>query len=299
MKTTYKFLALVLMVFTISTPGQAQLNPLAAQYFSNQYLINPAFAGSTQGLKLNAGYRKLWSNLPGAPLTQSLTGDYGFNKVGVGINLYHESAGLQRRIRVMGSYGYHLKINEKNDQLHFGISLGFMSQRLEISDIYGNPNDPGVGQYNNRKTYLDGDFGMAYTTGRLNLQASVPNLKSVLKRDVIKLADVTTFYAAASYKIKVSDDLDGLDLEPKVAFRGVKGYDNIWDAGAQLQIADKQVFILGLYHSTKNATFGLGMDFRKRYLISGMYTTQTSALSNYTNGSFELNLGLNLNRQNR
>ena len=53
---------------------------------------------------------------------------------------------------------------------------------------------------------------------------------------------------------------------------------------------------MGMYHSTENATFGLGMDFKKKYLISGTYTTQTSALSTYTNGSFELNLRLNLNR---
>lgn len=296
MKTKYKFLALVLMAFAISTNSQAQLNPLAAQYYSNQYLINPAFAGSTEGLKLNAAYRKLWSNVPGSPLTQSLTGDYGFNKVGLGLNIYHESAGLQRQIRVVGSYAYHLKLNEKNDQLHFGVSLGFMNQRLETSDIYGNPNDPMVGQYNDRKTYLDGDFGIAYTSDKINLQASIPNLKSVLKKDVIKLADVTTFYAAASYKLKISEDLNGLDLEPKVAYRGVKGFDNIWDAGAQLEIANRQVFIMGLYHSSESATFGLGMDFRKKYMVSGMYTTQTSALSAYTNGSFELNLRLSLGK---
>ncbi|WP_152969698.1 type IX secretion system membrane protein PorP/SprF, partial [Pedobacter sp. Hv1] len=44
----------------------------------------------------------------------------------------------------------------------------------------------------------------------------------------------------------------------------------------------------------QSATFGLGLDIKKRYLVSGMYTTQTSELSGYTNGSFELNLRVNL-----
>ncbi|MNK07498.1 hypothetical protein D3C87_254130 [compost metagenome] len=295
MKTIYKTALLLAFTATIGSV-KAQLNPLSAQYFTNQYLINPAFAGAGQGLKINGAYRKLWSNVPGSPLTQNLTADYGFNKVGLGLTVNNESAGLQRQTRVVGSYAYHLPLNSEGQQLHFGVSLGFMSQRLENADIYGNPADPSVGQYNDRKTYLDGDFGVAYTSGKLNLQAATPNLKSVFKKDDNNVADVATFYSAASYQINLSEGAEGVDLEPKVAYRGVKGFDNIFDAGAQLSIANKQVMLLGMYHSTKNATFGLGMDYKKRYLVSGTYTTQTSALSSYTNGSFELNLRVNLSK---
>lgn len=296
MKTIYKILVLITISVISTTSVKAQLNPLSSQYYTNQYLINPAFAGAGEGLKLNGAYRKLWSNVPGSPLTQNLTADYGFSKVGLGLTVNNESAGLQRQTRVVGSYAYHLKLNDNNHQLHFGVSLGFMSQRLENADIYGNPNDPTIGQYNDRKTYLDGDFGVAYTSDQLNIQAAIPNLKSVLKKDVIKLADVATFYTAVSYKIGISEGAQGMDVEPKVAYRGLIGFDNIWDAGAQFGIANKQVFLLAMYHSTRNATFGLGMDFKKKYLISGTYTTQTSALSGYTNGSFELNLRLNLSK---
>jgi type IX secretion system PorP/SprF family membrane protein len=296
MKIIYKTLMLMAVTAISTTTIKAQLNPLSAQYYTNQYLINPALAGAGQGIKVNGAYRKLWSNVPGSPLTQNLTVDYGFNKVGLGLTVNNESAGLQRQTRVVGSYAYHLQLNDNNHQLHFGVSLGFMSQRLENADIYGNPADPSVGQYNDRKTYLDGDFGIAYTSDKLNIQAAIPNLKSVLKKDVIKLADVATFYTAVSYKIGISEGIEGMDIEPKVAYRGVKGFDNIWDAGAQMGIANKQVFLLAMYHSTENATFGLGMDFKKKYLVSGTYTTQTSALSGYTNGSFELNLRLNLSK---
>lgn len=296
MKTTYKTLALIAFTTLLGVTAKAQLNPLSSQYYTNQYLINPAFAGAVQGLKVNGAYRKLWSNVPGSPLTQNLTVDYGFGRVGLGLTVNNESAGLQRQTRVVGSYAYHLPLNGDDQQLHFGVSLGFMSQRLENSDIYGNPSDPMVGQYNDRKTYLDGDFGASFTSEHFNIQASIPNLKSVLKKDVIKLADVATFYTAVSYRVDLSEGPEGIDVEPKVAYRGVKGFDNIWDAGTQFGIADRQAFILGMYHSTKNATFGLGMDYKRKYLISGTYTTQTSALSSYTNGSFQLSLRLNLSK---
>lgn len=294
-KIYYKLFTLTALI-AVSVSVKGQLNPLSAQYYTNQYLINPAFAGSENGLKINGAYRKLWNNVIGSPLTQSITADYGFNKVGIGLTVNNESAGLQRQTRVVGSYAYHLKLNDNNHQLHFGVSMGFMNQRLENADVNGNLNDPSIGQYNERKTYLDGDFGIAYTSNHLNIEASVPNLKSLLKKDVIKLADVATFYTAVSYNIGISDGAEGMDIEPKIAFRGVKGFDNIWDAGAQMAIANKQIYIMGMYHSTKSTTFGLGMDYKKKYLISGTYTTQTSSLSSYTNGSFELNLRLNLSK---
>lgn len=105
-----------------------------------------------------------------------------------------------------------------------------------------------------------------------------------------EVADVATFYSAISYKIKLTDGNEGIGIEPKVALRGVKGLDNMWDAGAQLTLVDEQILLLGLYHSTESATFGLGMNYKKKYLISGMYTTETSSLTGYSNGTFELSL---------
>lgn len=287
------FAAVALISALGSTSLKAQLNPLAAQYYNNQYLGNPAMAGLGKGLELNVAYRQQWSNMPGGPEMQNLTAAYGFKKVGLGLNIVNDKAGLQRQTRVVGTYAYHLDF-ENDRRLHFGLSFGFMNQRLETSDINGNPNDVVIGQYNDRKTYLDGDFGAAYTTGRLTVQGSLPNLKTFFKKDNIKVADEVTFYGALSYKIPVTKELNGMDVEPKVAYRGVKGFDNIVDVGAMLSVANEQLSLTGLYHSTESGTLGLGLNFQRKYLISGMYTTQTSALNGYSNGNFELNLRVRL-----
>lgn len=288
----YKILALVGIV-AVSLTAKGQLDPLSSQYFNNRYQLNPAFAGFELGTNINLGYRSLYNNIPGAPITQAITADHGFDKVGLGLNVVNDKSGLQRQTRVVGSFAYHLPLNE-TDRLNFGVSLGFASQRLNNADIIGNPNDALVGQYNDRETYIDGDFGIAYTNSRLTVNAALPNLNKLFKRDNTKYTDVARFYTAVSYKLPFNPNADY--VEPLVAYRSVSGNNSIWDAGAQLAVINQQILFSALYHSTKNATFGFGMDFRKKFLISGLYTSNTSELNNYTNGSFEVYLRVKIGR---
>lgn len=295
MKQIYKRTRLTKVVLTVAFVASAllanaQLNPFATQYFSNQYLGNPALAGLDDGFRVNAGYRQLWNQIPGGPKQQQLTGDYRFKRVGLGINFNAEQMGLHRRARVLGTYAYHLPVaNEK--ELHFGVSLGFMNQRLDNGLLDGDPDDVQVGRYNARETYFDGDFGIAYTDKKINLQFSLPNLRNLWGgNEEIRVADIATFYAAASYQFALSSQGNGIGLEPKAAYRGVKGFDSIWDLGAQLTFANQQVMLMGMYHSSKSSTFGIGMDYLKKYLITAMYTTETSPLAGYTNGNFEIGL---------
>ena len=62
------------------------------------------------------------------------------------------------------------------------------------------------------------------------------------------------------------------------------------------QTATLDIILNSLTYNYATSCIYMGMDYKKKYLISGTYTTQTSALSNYTNGSFELNLWLNLSK---
>jgi type IX secretion system PorP/SprF family membrane protein len=289
MKNIVKIAVCLLAVVNVQEL-KAQLNPLGAQYYNNEYLINPAYAGKEKGLKLNAAYRKLWGGLPGAPLTQNITADYGFNRVGIGVNVNNESAGLLRQTRATASYAYHLPLDSGKHQLHFGLSLGVMSQHLDNNNVNGNPNDISIGDYNGRRAYIDGDFGIAYTSDRLSLQATIPNLNDFFNKNQYDVADLVTFYSAVAYNFTLKE---GIELEPKVAFRGIRNYENMLDFGAKLSFADRKFFFMGIYHTNKSSTMGLGLDFMKKYMISGLYTTETSALNTYANGSFELNLRIN------
>lgn len=274
--------------------AKAQLNPMGALYFQNQYLSNPAMAGSAKGLNLYTGFRQQWSRIPGAPVMQTFTGDYELNaKVGLGLNVYNDQAGLLKRSRTVLSYAYHLPLNNDDRKLSFGLSLGFMNERISNEDIIGDIGDLNVSRYSQRDTYLDGDFGLAYTSNKLSIQAVLPNMKSNFKRDLsTNPVDRSTFFSAISYQVQLGAD-GGLGIEPKVAYRGLKGFHNIMDAGANLSFANNQVNFFGMYHSSKSATFGLGLNYRAMG-FNAIYTTATTALSSYTIGSFEIGLKLNL-----
>jgi type IX secretion system PorP/SprF family membrane protein len=271
----------------------AQLNPMGALYFQNQFLGNPAMAG-TDGLNLNMGYRKQWNTIPGSPSTQTITADYGItSKAGLGLSFNNELSGLFKRTRAVGTYAYHLPLNANDDKLSFGLSLGFMNERVNTDDLNGDPDDLSITNFNQRGTYLDGDFGMAYTTGNLNVQFALPNLKGILKQDDIRgIVDRSTFFSAISYKIQTGPGTD-LQIEPKAVYRGVNGLNNMLDLGANLSYAGNKLNLFGMYHSTKSATFGMGLNYQN-IGFSGIYNTSTAALSSYTDGNFELSLKLNL-----
>ena len=298
MKSKYKVknAGIMLILLIIGFNSRAQLSPMGSQFYQNQYLGNPAMAGIEKGIQFNLGVRQQWSSLPGAPLTQVLTAEYGMEKVGWGLNLYNDEAGLLKRTRTSGTYAYHLPLNNEEQKLHFGISLGFMYERVMNEILSGDQDDQTVGRFNLRETYIDGDFGFAYTNKRLTLQAAVPNLKNFLKKDKNNPVDRSLFYTSISYKWFTGPDQNDAVIEPKVAYRGVKGYHNLVDAGLSMSLINRRVHMTGMYHSSKSATYGLGLSYENLSFM-GSYTTETSILRTYTGGNFEMGIKYRLGKK--
>jgi len=287
----YKRLSVITLVFILSMgSSKAQINPLGAQYFQNRYLANPAMAGYQSGMRLNLGYRDQWGNMPGAPKNISVTSDYGSEKVGVGLNFYKDEAGLLTRSRIQGTYAYHLPLNDDTKKLHFGISLGLQTERLNNQAIVGSTNDLIAIRFNDQERILDGDFGVAYTTSKLSVEGSVSNLKRQLQVEDQQSADFGTFYTAIGYKIKLTD----WQIEPKAAYRGVRNFQDILDLGAEIRTASDQLGFMGMYHSNKSMSFGLSYQQKKDWQLFLLYNNPTQALKSYATGTFEAGLQLNL-----
>lgn len=279
---------------TAGNPSQLY-EPLAAQYFLAPYLANPAMAGIDTGLHVYLAYQRPWSDMPGAPEAKSLTADYKlFHRVGIGMNIFNDKAGLLNNTKVAFSYAYHLPLNaDERSMLHFGLSGAFIARRLDTKAINGDMNDPNIGAFNRRDNYFEADFGMAFTHKGFSLQGSLPNLVSLVKD---KSSDFginrNVFFAAAAYRFPVNDQLTS--IEPKVCLRGIKGYENIIDAGANFVFLEDLVNVFGMYHSSRSFSAGAGINYKSVAGFQLVYNSQTAGLANYTNGTFELDLVVHL-----
>ncbi|MBS0027747.1 PorP/SprF family type IX secretion system membrane protein [Chitinophaga sp. 22321] len=275
--------------------AKALLDPSGTQYFQNQYLANPAMAGSEEGLHLNAAYRNQWNAIEGAPVTKFFSADYAVgNRVGAGLHVFNDVAGLINRTRIGLTYAYHLPLAGPEKQLHFGLSLVWNVQRIDYKNLNGDPNDPSVNAFNRRDDYFEAEYGMAYTDKKLTIQASVPNVRSLVTGDDKEADGGGIFFTAASYRFAISEAITS--IEPKVCYRGVRGFDNIFDAGVNVSLLNDVANVMAMYHTTKSVTAGIGVNIAKVLGIQAMYTTQTGGIKTYTDGAYEIGVTVHLFR---
>lgn len=280
-------LALVLIGGGMAQEASAQLSPFGASWFQNQYLNNPAMSGLKEGTLLNGGYRQLASTISGSGSSQYLTGEHRFsNRVGVGLMAVNDEAGLIRNTTLRATYTYHLPL-EGEKGLHFGISAGGAFQSLDQKAMSGEIDDPLVIGFQDRGFDFDADFGAAYTDGKLTVQGAFPNMVTYFRKGESDLVNRTTFFAAASYKLKVGVEEDEVGVEPKLGYRGIQGQEGIIDGGVNLSFKEELLNLYGMYHSSKNLTFGLGIRIKEVALLSAAYTTQPSGLSQEVKGNME------------
>lgn len=292
----------IVIILLSGNYAYAQLTNIQSIYFQNQYLANPALAGMEHQLNLNMDYHQQWIGLPGSPTLTTFTADYNSgNKVGLGLNVYSDNAGLINRTRIMGTYAYHIPLNDKGAKLSLGLSIGFSDAYINESNVVGDVGDLAVSQFNSHGVYADGDIGIAYTSPKFNAQLALPNLKSVFFQSQADAVDVeaSTFYAAMSYKIQLNyaANYSIFNIEPKVAYRGVKGYSNVIDVGFNLYRTtfedNYQLDMQAMYHSDNSLSWGFGIDYHTLGLLF-TYTYNTGPLSSYANNTFELGVSLKL-----
>jgi type IX secretion system PorP/SprF family membrane protein len=294
-RNIYACLFTVMLILSVNC-CKAQLNPYQAIYYQNRYLANPAMAGLDGGLSINLAYQQQWSSFPGSPKAQSLTAEYqATDKVGLGLNINDDQSGVFRQTRVMGTYAYHLPLGELNQKLNFGLSLGINDSRINFSAVNGDLTDIELSKYNQRGPFVDGDLGLSYTSNNLFIGGILPNLNTTIFNRAGQKEDIdrTVFITMVSYKIKITSETDAFSLEPLATYREIKGFNNIFDLGANFKMNNYHLDLQAIYHSNDNFGFGFIFD-QHNYAINFDYNVYTGQITNYTNGAFEIGLKLRL-----
>ena len=139
------------------------------QYMFNDYLINPAVAGTYNYFQMRANTRIQWTDFgSSSPRTMSIAG-YGPLKerdMGYGGYIYNDVTGPESRMSLGGSYAYNIAINDEW-RISGGLSIGIMQYKLDgtsmtFDDELYDPVMPGGVE---SKTIFDATAGIyAYTT---------------------------------------------------------------------------------------------------------------------------------------
>jgi type IX secretion system PorP/SprF family membrane protein len=113
-----------LLLAVLST--NAQQDPIYNLYQFNQLLINPAYAGSREGLTLAASRRQQWLDIPGAPVTTALSLHTPvLNKsLGLGLSIIKDEMGPRDVIGVYANVAYILRFS-KGWRLSMGFNGGY------------------------------------------------------------------------------------------------------------------------------------------------------------------------------
>ncbi len=124
-----------------------QQEPQYSNYQMNNFMLNPAVAGSYNFWNVKAGFMSQWVGMQGGPKTffATLHGPIHFQKDkrfrrkkqphhGLGVSAFHDNAGAISYNGVMGTYAFHARLNRRYT-LSIGASFGIKEFRLDASKL--------------------------------------------------------------------------------------------------------------------------------------------------------------------
>lgn len=285
-----RYLSLPLFIcLLLSQLAWGQQRPVFSQYMFNGLAINPAYAGNQNQFSATFLMRNQWVNLEGAPKTQTLSAHTSFDKkrIGVGLQVYHETIGVHRDLGLYTSYAYWIKLGK--GKLAFGLQGGFNQLLSDFRSL--NQRDQGDPLLDNVRNF-NPNFGAGtfYSTKNFYFGFSVPYLVNNRLQGSLENAVSSEGREARYYFLNtgyVFDISRRLKVKPSVLLRMQEGaplgtdlnvnlfLDDIINVGASWRSGDSIIMLFEL-HLNENFSFAYAYDM------------VTSSLSKYSRGSHEL-----------
>ncbi len=142
------------------TVAKAQYEPQFSQNMFNQMYVNPGFAGSTGLIRATALNRIQWVGVEGAPKTMVFSADGGLKFLGyehgIGFTAMSDKIGSYTSMRFSLSYSFKMDVGE--GQLSPGVSVSYINQVLNGSDLKTNPDLSDAGQVGSDDYHKENDL---------------------------------------------------------------------------------------------------------------------------------------------
>lgn len=311
-----KLVWLFLFFFGAFQSYSQEVLPVYSDYLTdNLYLLHPSMAGAANMDQIRLTARQQWFDVEDAPNLQTLSINARVtDKIGLGGILFNDSNGNFSKSGAYGTFAYHLMFSRSNadlNQLSFGINVGIIQHRLDVSNF--RDYDPILGG-NESDFYANMDFGISYYYLDFYAHFAAKNLLSVQRElfysDAVpsnqrKYLASTGYvfepnYSDWSYEPSVLFQMreqtseKSIDLNVKVyrevdfgQFFGGLSYRNTFE-GAEYTRNGEEVKTQKLRYITPFA----GVEY-KRFLFGYTFSYQFNSVVLSNNGFHQITLGYN------
>ncbi|MDO9187317.1 MAG: PorP/SprF family type IX secretion system membrane protein [Bacteroidia bacterium] len=276
--------------------GFAQQLPFSSQYYSNPFVLNPAYTGINENISVFLTHRSQWTGLAGAPQTSYFTidGPVRAKNSSVGLKVYSDVTDIISRVGAFANYSYKFKIADSNN-LYFGVACGVFDNKIDFSKAQiRDTDDPFLSQQAQNKTVFSADLGIVYVLKRLTIGFAVPQiLGNRLKYPIVSgnngYYNLNRHYqGTAKYVFDVSKE-KAIIAYPLIMVRSVKGAPLQYDINGVIDW--KKIGWVGVtYHSNYAMAISAGVRYRS-FSVGYAFDIGISKISSYTGSTSEFLLG--------
>jgi type IX secretion system PorP/SprF family membrane protein len=270
--------------------GVAQQYPVFTQYYFNELVINPAYAGAQVQLSLTAMYRNQWVNFPGAPRTFSVSGHTALvkNKVGVGLMVNHDEIGSYKNEHIYASYAYKIHFHEAT--LSMGLQAGINLLGADYSKL--DLQTPGDASFYNILNVVKPNFGAGLFLSKKNffVGLSVPfilnnKIASGVEGLLGQIKEARYYFLRAGAYLPL-DRFNKVKVNPSILIRQQEGQPLSADLNNAFIFYD--VFSAGLSYRTSDSFIAfIDLKISEKFHFGYSYDWTQSDLNKFSNGTHE------------
>ncbi|MDB5197149.1 MAG: hypothetical protein JWP88_1520 [Flaviaesturariibacter sp.] len=276
--------------FVIASISYAQQLPISSFYDMHGVMHNPATAGVSKNASVGATFRKQWSGIDGGPQTTMVYANTHLQdgKTGLGGYLFNDVTGPLRNTGLQLAYSYIIPL-KGNSSFSLGIegrAQQFSYDRQKLAASLGAA-DPAI---TGKEKRIKGDagFGIAYTTSKLQVGASVSQLVQS-KLNLYEGSGNTTgeaqfyrhFYLHGKYDLKIDDYTH---MYPNFLLVYVPNAPTEFQGGVRVEHND--VFWYGLsLRAHQSWMFSAGFKIKEKLNIGYSFDVYRTPISLFDNGS--------------
>jgi type IX secretion system PorP/SprF family membrane protein len=289
----------ILLFFAIAGSGSllGQQLPQFTQYMFNDFVINPAIAGTQNHYQIRTNHRFQWVGLADPPMTNSIA-FYGPSEkwdMGLGGYIYNDVTGPTSRTGLTGSYAYNIAVN--NDmRLSMGISLSLIQYRVDGTQL--NPKDVSDPSILNMvsTTYMpDAGLGAYLYADEFYVGLSVSQILNSRVKVFDKKVDDNRLKPqlnlTGGYIYEINPEWD---LEPMLIFKTTAPKEVSFDITAKVTW-QKMVWGAVSYRYSEAVAILIGYSYQDTFIFGYAYDIGISTLRNYNSGTHELMIGYRFN----